>query len=441
MRRRGLGTVLVALGATVLFGYTVPGDHLQGRIFAALSRRAFDVPHGWLGGLSWRIVFELATAVSNVLPAVMAVTSVAAIAAVIARSVSAARLRAGRPDPMDRLRARPRLVRALALLPALAFALPVAVFSVAFFGQLHDGTLGWWLEAWISTLVTGGVLTALAYAAGRAGMRAVLAPTLANESAPRDPRDIVFSAVAITTRTRAAVAALAAATVAMVGWTLVAPSNVAFPWALAAYIAAAMSAPFALRRASRIAVGLDGVWVRDASRALFFAYRDLEGARARGADLELVARGGGTALRLQMHGDDASRRDEVLARIEDAIARSRTGDTRGPATLVQAMPTRHIVASAGGDARYRMPSISREQLWDLVESPASDASTRTAAAEALAIEIDDADRARLRVAAGQCAEPRVRVALAALADDEAAEEEASPPREQREAGQPSHRLG
>ena len=421
MRRRGLGTVLVGLGATVAL--VLLGSQLQGSILGALSRLAFDVDHGWVGGLAWRIVFELASALSDVLPAAMAVTSLAGIAAVIARSVSAARLREGRPDPLDKLRARPKLVRAVALLPALVFALPFAIFSVAFLGHLHDGSFGWWLESWLSNVVTGGVLTTLAYVVGRAGTRALVAPTAETEdSAPRDPGDITFSAVAVTTRTRAAVAALAAATVAMVGWTLLAPSHGAFPWALAAYIAAAMTAPFVLRRVSRIAVGLDGVWVRDASHALFFAYTDLEGARARGADLELVARGGGTALRLQMHGDDASRRHEVLARIEDAIARSRTGDTRGPATLVQAMPARQIVASAAGDARYRLPSISREQLWDLVESPATDASTRTAAAEALSIEIDDADRARLRVAAGQCAEPRVRVALAALAEEEAAEE-------------------
>ena len=205
----------------------------------------------------------------------------------------------------------------------------------------------------------------------------------------------------------------------MVAWAALAPNHVAFPWALAAYVAAAMTAPFALRRVSRIAVGLDGVWVRDASHAHFFAYRDLEGARARGADLELVGQGGRGVLRLQMHGDDAGRRDEVLARLQDAIVRSRAEDTRGAEMLVQAMPAREIVASAGGDARYRLPSISRQQLWDLVESAATDGATRTAAAEALAIQIDETDRARLRVAAQHCAEPRVRIALAALADEEA----------------------
>jgi hypothetical protein len=74
-----------------------------------------------------------------------------------------------------------------------------------------------------------------------------------------------------------------------------------------------------------------------------------------------------------------------------------------------------VASSLGGDS-YRFPSISREQLWDLVEGPAADASTRTAAARALSAALDVSERARLRVAAAQCAEPRLRVALETVAD-------------------------
>jgi hypothetical protein len=122
-----------------------------------------------------------------------------------------------------------------------------------------------------------------------------------------------------------------------------------------------------------------------------------------------------------MHGDDASRRDEVLARINDAIARSRDATTRGAEMVVQAMPTRRVAATSMGGDSYRLPSVSREQLWELVEGSTADAPTRAAAAEALATTLDDTDRARLRVAASQCAEPRLRVALDMMASGEQVE--------------------
>ena len=430
MRRRGLGTVLVGFGTTlalVLFPATGVGGDFWRRILSALEHQTHEVPHAWLVAFAWRILHNLLFAVDSGLPAALAAaTSVATLGIMVARWMAGSSVRAGKADPLQRLRAHPRLVRALTVLPAVLFALPWVgdvVRSVMLFGAR---SVGYSLNALTCNLLTTGIVGALVYAASRAGMRGLLAPVEIEEVvAPRDPGDIVFSAVAVTARTRGAVAAFAAASVAMVAWTLVAPSNAAFSYAIAAYIAAAMTAPFVLRRVSRIAVGLDGVWVRDASHAHFLGYRDLEGARARGADLELVGKGGRAVLRLQMHGDDAGRRDEVLARLQDAIVRSRAEDTRGAEMLVQAMPARQIVASAGGDARYRLPSISRQQLWDLVESSATDGATRTAAAEALAIRIDHADRARLRVAAHQCAEPRVRIALAALADEEAAAEAAA----------------
>jgi hypothetical protein len=219
------------------------------------------------------------------------------------------------------------------------------------------------------------------------------------------------------------VAALALAPVALMAWVLLGGAdNPAFPVAFTAYIAAALTAPFVLRRASRIAVGIDGVWVRDTSSTRFFAYRDLDAARARGADLELV-RGGKAVLRLQMHGDDAGRRDEVLARIHQRIERSRDASHRGAELVVQAMPASFVTASSMGSEGYRTPSVSREQLWELVEASTTDARTRTAAAQALAHALEAPERSRLRVAAARCAEPRVRVELEQLAAHDEVEEE------------------
>ena len=65
-----------------------------------------------------------------------------------------------------------------------------------------------------------------------------------------------------------------------------------------------------------------------------------------------------------------------------------------------------------------MPSVSHDALWSLVEGAAVDATTRAAAAEALVRTGGEPERARLRVAAAHCADPRVRVVLEELADDE-----------------------
>jgi hypothetical protein len=82
-------------------------------------------------------------------------------------------------------------------------------------------------------------------------------------------------------------------------------------------------------------------------------------------------------------------------------------------------PAARVAAQASpGVACYRTAPISREQLWALVENPSTSASTRTAAAEALAETLDVGDRARLRAAASHCPDPRVRVAIGQLARDD-----------------------
>ena len=431
MRRRGLGSVLVGFGAVLAFIVglrTEAGDRFWQWLRSALLQREYYTPHSWLGALAWRTLGEFVNGLRDLFFVGLVVGGLATIGAVVARSVAWARVRDGKADPLERLRSRHRLTRALTAAPAVllsGFGLLAMVLDTRLaLPQLRYGLVQ--LSA-LADLFSLGGLVALTYAVTRAGMRALLAPLETEVAAPKDRTEIVFSAVAVTARTRAAVGAFAAASVAMVAWTASAASDPRFLWALAAYVAAATTAPFVFRRASQIAVGVDGVWVRDGSRSLFFAYKDLDEARARGADLDLV-RSGRTTLRLQMHGDDASRRDEVLARINDAIARSRESTTRGAEMVVQAMPTHRVASTSMGGDSYRLPSISREQLWELVEGSTADAPTRAAAAEALATALDDTDRARLRVAASQCAEPRLRVALDMMANgqdvelDEANEE-------------------
>ena len=100
------------------------------------------------------------------------------------------------------------------------------------------------------------------------------------------------------------------------------------------------------------------------------------------------------------------------------IARAREGHTRAAEQIVQASSRARIASVADGGADYRSPSVTREQLWSVVEGASADTATRTAAAEALAISIAAPERSRLRAAASRSADPRLRVALDTLASDE-----------------------
>jgi hypothetical protein len=255
------------------------------------------------------------------------------------------------------------------------------------------------------------------------GIRELLAPTSAVEPSEASfqigPDEIVFDAVAVTWRTLAMVALFAAVTVAVPLYIATRPILELFRersifYVAASYIFFAVTGAFAFRKASHVAVGLDGVHVRGTSRPRFFAYLDIDSARASGSDIELVRRGR-VVLRLQLHGEDAARREAVLARITENIARVKEGRGAVAARLVATSSKDDLARVAHGAADYRMATLTREQLWALVEGPEVEASARKAAAEALVASGDGRERARLRVAADHCAEPNVRVALAELA--------------------------
>jgi hypothetical protein len=387
--------------------------------------------HGasWLTSFVARALVELMEQTGSSFPRALLAGTLLVGGGLLARALAQSRVRDGRADPIEPLRRliarRPAFAHAIAWTPGVAWALFVA------------STHGHWLRnsewlwggeishptAWVAAAVVGtvGIATGMR-AAARGGLRALAAPIVTDVDAPASPKlagDITFSAVAVTPRTRGAVAAMAVTSLAMVAWVTSAstPMLVRDPRYLAviaAYVAAASAVAFVFRRAARITVGIDGILVGDS----FYAYRDVDEARASGADLDVV-RGGRVVLRLQMHGEDAGRRDEVLARVTRAIALGKERGTRGAEAVVQSMPSRRVAAASAGAESYRYPAPSREQLWELIEGPTTDVATRRAAAEALAVQLDSSERARLRVAAEHCAEPRARVALEALADEEA----------------------
>jgi hypothetical protein len=188
--------------------------------------------------------------------------------------------------------------------------------------------------------------------------------------------------------------------------------------AMLVYALSATGTAFAFRRASRITVGIDGVRVHGTSRTRYYAYRDLDEVRLVGGALALV-RKERVLLTLQICGDDAVRREAIVARIAAAIARARDPGASSAARFVEARSRNDVVRAASGGSDYRASAITREQLWGVVEGPTSTAIARAAAAEALVATKDPSERARLRVAAAACADPRTRVALERLAEDDA----------------------
>jgi hypothetical protein len=361
------------------------------------------------------IMFGIAFAVTAV------VGSFLAVLGALTRTVARARVRAGQTDFLDRprawLAAHPNAVRVLALIYPL-------LFGFAFFHPSHDDREH---LQWFGGIARGAIPFLVSswgvYAMEKKGVRELLAPTMGGSEAKTSfaisPDEIAFDAVAVTRETLAIVAVFTTLIATLPFIIAKLPILELFRngegamYAFGGYIAFAAAGAYGFRKASRVAVGVDGVHVHGTSRARFFAYREIDEARVTRGDLELV-RNGQVVLRLQLHGEDAARRDAVLGRITENIARVREGRGAAAAQLVASSTKDDLARLAHGAGNYRMTTLSREALWALVEGPEIEASARKAAAEALVRASDDAELARLRVAAERCAEPQVRVALEEL---------------------------
>jgi hypothetical protein len=347
----------------------------------------------------------------------------------VLRSSARARVRAGMADPLDRVRswvaAHPRLTRALTVAPPALWSLAMATLMKNQYLQSRD-----FFEQ-VGTSATMGLVGVFATLAltpfSGAALRAFLVPTLADRDVPQraeiPKNEISFAAVAVTPETSAAVLAMMALSAVAMAVVLSTHRSMGDPKlleGLVLYAAVAMGGAALFRHASQVAIGVDGVLVKGTSRTRFFAYRDLDAATAGGMDL-VLHRKGRIVLRLQLHGDDASKRDAVLARIREAIACVKEGRGAVSAQMVSGATAEQLVHAAAGGADYRGAALTRDQLWALVEGPEVDASARQAAAEALAKTGDEGERKRLRVAAEHCASPEVRVAIERLAGDEVEE--------------------
>jgi hypothetical protein len=371
--------------------------------------------------------------------------------ALLTRMVARNRVRAGLADPLDRARAwttaHPRATRALRALPSLWWLKAMAEAADSFTGHwghyfgltnqmtrveslLHLVATHGGLTAGLASVIAGGA--ALLYRATGPAVRAFLAPTMDLREkddgvAPTSDRRVGFDAVAVTPETRAAVALMAAMPVlTFVAMRAARLGDAGTEVALAAYASIAVAGAVAFRRASRIAIGVDGIFVTGTSRSRFFPYRDVDTVRANGTDIE-VLRKDRVLLRLQLHGEDATQKDAIIARMQEAADAAKQRRTAAVGEIVAAASEEKLARLAeGGGQGYRSPSVTKEQLWSLVGAPEPEAAVRTAAARALVNGGNERERARLRVAARECAQPGVRVALMELAGHDDGEEDEAP---------------
>lgn len=421
LRRTKLEAVWVVLGLVVAWATRFTAIKW---LYAWLAAKAYGdyTPQHLEEAGTYNLLREIVGVFQDSFSAALVLATVAAPLALLARILARGRVREGKRDPLDRPRAwlaqHPWVTRALVALPGVAMALRFAAHA-----------LDW---SSLSSLPYALIpLVGLTWIASR-GLRAFIAPTM-DEDATRAAEhvaddEIVFSAVAVTRETIATVGLFVLMPFIAVGsMVLLFPrgGDGAFVSVMMAYIAVAAGGTALFQRASRIAVGLDGVLVHGTSRTRFFAYRDLDSARLRGPNLELC-KGTRVVLRLQLHGEDAARRDAILARITDKIAHAAARRGGAAEGFVGAASAEQITRAVAGAVDFRQPMLSRDALWAIVEGPTVDVEGRSAAATALVKTIDAGERARLRVAASLCAEPRMRIALeklgAGLEDDDAAAE-------------------
>ncbi len=406
--------------------YWAVSDWLEKAIYRVLSgfpALAVSVDH-----LRWIFLQGLALGYA----ATIFLATLAVPFAFVLRMVARARIRAGHRDPLDRVRqfmvAHPRWTSAAtAAVPAVLQWFWLNVPGAPNF-ELHR----------VAYCAVAALLGAAQWRIAAAGLRALVAPTVeraAEDDERIDADEIHFAAVAVTRETLGMVGGLAALTLAAVAWMATMDLNRLYRdprlfTAMLAYAAIAAVSALAFRQASRISIGVDGVRVGGTSRTRFFAYRDLDDVREERGDVLLVRRGR-TLLRLQLHGPDATRRAAIVERIRAGIARVAEVERDGAANLVKAVSPDAVARSMRGGADYRMASVSRDGLWALVEGSAVDAEARTAAARAILETGTEEERVRIRVAAGLCADPRVRIVLEEMADEEAA---AAPELRQRATG-------
>ncbi|HEY6462125.1 MAG TPA: hypothetical protein VIY73_18290 [Polyangiaceae bacterium] len=194
----------------------------------------------------------------------------------------------------------------------------------------------------------------------------------------------------------------------------------AYPGSLAGALAAAALAVVVVVALfyARVEVGKDGILVRSLARRRFLSHADLTGS-AVDANALVITPARGEPLRLATDvaslGALAQRVDEAWEAFADAAGAPDDHSVVAPEGRTAAGWLRDLRARTDGRA-YRVGRRDADALGSLLDDASLPPATRAGAAVALA-SLDERARPRIRVAADACAEPRLRLALARVADD------------------------
>ena len=184
----------------------------------------------------------------------------------------------------------------------------------------------------------------------------------------------------------------------------------------------------------KLVVGRDGLLVRWMGTRRFIPMSEIVTATAQGETSIRLELAGGKEETLFLHspkrrgGIFTQYRDAVLARIREAHASHEAKPAADLTALVaQGGRTKDewkksLVSIEESAPDYRKAAIRPEDLWRVVEDPRAEPDARAGAAVLLRKGLDEAGKARVRVAAAATASPQLRVALEATLDESDSDE-------------------
>lgn len=170
---------------------------------------------------------------------------------------------------------------------------------------------------------------------------------------------------------------------------------------------------------TRILVGADGVLVKLAPLG-FIPYADIERVEATATGGAIVRRSGGV-VRWAALGITAA---AIRERVEEGLAAHRTAAAHADPLALVARSGRSARAwldalrGLVNDRDYRDGAVPDEALWKIAEDPTAEPTSRAGAAVILKARGGDGARVRIEAAAKATAQPRMRVALEAVAEDD-----------------------
>jgi hypothetical protein len=169
-----------------------------------------------------------------------------------------------------------------------------------------------------------------------------------------------------------------------------------------------------------VSVGADGVFLRrHLMSRRFISFADIREVTMPKRDLTITLHDG-TAITVHLPNDfseNVKDSSALVGRLRAALAAYREAPQAPRISGAEAKNEKH--------AFYRTSALPEDQLWRIVENPSAPTSERTAAANALSLELDAVGRKRLRVAADASASAQLRVALERLAAPISMEEDES----------------